>query len=110
MQLDSGFSDDRGRLWSFRFLPRDMPRSDRFIHAKVSDNIGGYKDQFGDQVCVAKDVVLVMGKDEGELRRLSEDATLATERMPWTLEVDFWRSFVNVDLQFVEGLDSRWLE
>jgi hypothetical protein len=55
-------------------------------------------------------MVLVMGEDVQELRRLSEGVTWAIQTKPWRLEVDLWRSFVNVDLQFLEDLDPKWLE
>ena len=104
------FLDDRGRAWSFRFIPKDMPYSEWSIHQQLSLRIEPYRDIFGEKVIVARDMVFVMGKDEKELRRLSEGATWAIQTKPWRLEVDFWRSFVNVDVEFLQGLDERWLE
>jgi hypothetical protein len=36
--------------------------------------------------------------------------TWAVQTRPWRLEIDLWRSFVNVDVEFLEGLDRRWLD
>lgn len=104
------FLDDRGRAWEFKFIPKDMPYSEWSVHQQLSLRIEPYRDIFGDQVMVAKDLVLVMGKDERDVRRLSEGVTWAIQTKPWRLEVDFWRSFVNVDVQFLERLHEKWLE
>ena len=59
---------------------------------------------------MAKDLMLVMGRNEADLRRLAEGVTWAVQTKPWRLEVDFWRSFLNVDGAFLEGLDRAWLD
>jgi hypothetical protein len=104
------FLDDRGRCWEWKFVPKDMPFSEWSIHQQLSLRLEPYKKTFGQQVVIAKDLVLVMGKDEKDCRRLSEGVTLAIQTQPWRLEVDFWRSFVNVDAKFLEGLHVKWLE
>jgi hypothetical protein len=104
------FLDDRGRSWEFKFIPKDMPYSEWSIHQQLSLRIQPFKKIFGTQVIVAKDLVLVMGKDEEELKRLSGGVTWAVQTKPWRLEVDFWRSFVNVDAEFLEKIDRRWLD
>lgn len=104
------FLDDRGRCWEFKFVPKDMPYSEWSIQQQLLLRLEPYKHIFGKGVMVAKDMVLVMGKDEKELRQLSEGVTWAIQTRPWRLEVDFWRSFVNVDVEFLEGLDPKWLE
>lgn len=104
------FLDDRGRCWEFKFIPKDMPYSEWSIHQQLSLRLEPYKKMFGSQVVVAKDLVLVMGKDEKNARQLSEGVTWAIQTKPWRLEVDLWRSFVNVDAKFLEDLDARWLE
>lgn len=104
------FLDDRGRCWEFKFIPKDMPFSEWSIHQQLSLRLEGYKNVFGAQVMVAKDLVLVIGRDEDELRRLSEGVTWAIQTKPWRLEVDFWRSFVNVTAEFLEGLPREWLD
>ena len=104
------FLDDCRRAWEFKFIPKDMPYNEWSVHQQLSLRIEAYRDIFGDQVMVAKDLVLVMGKDERDVRRLSEGVTWAIQTKPWRLEVDFWRSFVNVDVQFLERLHEKRLE
>jgi hypothetical protein len=104
------FLDDRGRCWEFKFIPKDMPFSEWSIHQQLSSRLEPYKRIFGQQVLVAKDLVLVMGTDERNLRQLTEGVTWAVQTKPWRLEVDFWRSFVNVEEEFLERLDRRWLD
>ncbi|KAF2126227.1 hypothetical protein P153DRAFT_378428 [Dothidotthia symphoricarpi CBS 119687] len=104
------FLDDRGRCWEFKFIPKDMPYSEWSIHQQLSLRLEPYRRIFGYQVVVAKDLVLIMGRNENNTRQLSEAVTWAIQTKPWRLEVDFWRSFVNVDVEFLEELDPRWLE
>ncbi|KAF2638583.1 hypothetical protein P280DRAFT_471187 [Massarina eburnea CBS 473.64] len=105
------FLDDRGRLWEWKFIPKDMPCSELFVHKNLSARLEPYRHALKeDKVFVAKDLILVMGEDEMDLRRLSAGATWAVQTRPWRLEIDFWRSFVGVELGFLEGLDPRWLE
>jgi hypothetical protein len=104
------FLDDRGRAWEFKFIPKDMPYSEWSIHQQLSLRLEPFKKIFGQQVLVCKDLVLVMGKDEKECRRMSEGVTWAVQTKPWRLEVDFWRSFVGVTGEFLEEVDRRWLD
>ncbi|KAF1978912.1 hypothetical protein BU23DRAFT_595428 [Bimuria novae-zelandiae CBS 107.79] len=105
------FLDDRERLWEFRFIPKDMPYSEWSVHLQLSQRIKPYRKVLTEEkVIVAKDLILVMGKDKAECRRLSEGVTWAVTTRPWRLEIDFWRSFVGVDFEFLEGLDEKWLE
>ncbi len=62
----------------------------------------------GKKLKIRKDVVLVMGEDEEELIKLASAATFILQTQPWRLEFDFWKSFVNVDLEFLEGLHDAW--
>jgi hypothetical protein len=103
------FLDDRGRCWEWKFIPKDMPYSEWSVHQQLTLRLQPYEHIWGKQVIVAKDLVIVMGKDEKNLRQLSEGVTWLTQTKPWRLEVDFWRSFVNVDATFLEGLDPAWL-
>ncbi|XPS80532.1 hypothetical protein M3J09_012484 [Ascochyta lentis] len=103
------FLDDRGRCWEWKFIPKDMPYSEWSVHQQLSLRLQPYERIWRKQVWVAKDLVVVMGRDEKELRRFSEGVTWAVQTKPWRLEVDFWRSFVNVDVEFLEGLDPAWL-
>ncbi|KAF1961597.1 hypothetical protein CC80DRAFT_462884 [Byssothecium circinans] len=105
------FMDDRRRVWEWKFIPKDMPFSEWSVHQQLSLRLEPYRRVLGkDKVMVARDLILVMGEDEKECRRLSEAVTFAVQTRPWRLEIDFWRSFVGVDGEFVGGLDGRWLE
>lgn len=104
------FLDDRGRCWEFKFVPKDMPYSEWSIHHQLHLRLQPYKKMFGRQVVVAKDLVLVMGTDVKDLRKLAEGVTWAIQTRPWRMEVDLWRSFINVDVEFLEELDRRWLD
>lgn len=53
---------------------------------------------------------MVVGVDESELFRNATGVTFAMTTKPWLREEDLWRSFVNVDLRFLEGLDGEWLD
>lgn len=103
------FLDDRGRCWEWKFIPKDMPYSEWSVHQQLSLRLQPYEYVWGTQVWVAKDLIVVMGKDAKECRRFSEGATWAVQTKPWRLEIDFWRSFVGVDAEFLEKLDERWL-
>jgi hypothetical protein len=104
------FLDDRGRCWEFKFIPKDMPYSEWSVHQQLSLRLEPYNQMFRQQAIVAKDLVLVMGKNQKDLRQLAEGVTWAVQTQPWRLEIDFWRSFVNVDVEFLERLDRRWLD
>lgn len=103
------FFDDRGRCWEWKFIPKDMPYSDWSMHQQLGLRLEPYADVWGEQVWVARDLVVVMGRDERECRRFSEGVTWAVQTKPWRLEVDFWRSFVGVEGGFLEELDPVWL-
>lgn len=105
------FLDDRGRVWEFKFIPKDMPYSEWSVHQQLNMRLKPYRKMLPeDKVIVARDLIWVMGKDRDECRRLSEGVTWAVTTRPWRLEIDFWRSFVGVNLEFLEGLDEKWLE
>jgi hypothetical protein len=78
------FLDDRGRSWEFKFIPKDMPYSEWSVHQQLSLRLEPYKKMFGQQVIVAKDLVLVMGRDEKNLRQLAAGVTWAVQTRPWT--------------------------
>ena len=59
---------------------------------------------------VKRDEYLVMARDESELFRLASALTFVVQMRPWRLKVDLWRSWVNVDVEFLRGLDAKWLE
>ena len=52
----------------------------------------------------------MMGDDEADLLTFATSTTFAVQTAPWRLEVDLWKSFVNIDLGFLEGLKEKWME
>ena len=106
----TSFTDGLGRTWEWKFIPKDMPFSEWSIHHQARLRIGPYAPQFQDRVHVRRDAYLVMGTDQEDLLKLATAVTFAITTRPWRLEVDLWRSFVNVDIGFLEGLDEKWLE
>ena len=103
------FLDDRGRFWEWKYIPKDIPMSEWSIHKSMTMTLGQYEDMWKGQVVVARDLFLVMGKNADDCRRLSEGVTWAVQKKPSRCEIDFWRSFVNVDADFLEGLHPTWL-
>lgn len=55
-------------------------------------------------------LILVMGEDEKDLLKWCTAVTFAMQTKPWLREVDLWKSFINVDLGFLENLDAHWLD
>lgn len=102
--------DGLGRTWDWKFIPKDMPFSEWSIHHTLRGRLAPYERHFGDRVVVRRDAVLVMGVGQDDLLELAAGVTFAVITRPWRLEVDLWKSFVNVDLKFFEGMDERWLE
>ena len=87
-----------------------MPCSEWSIHQAARLRLQEYAPLCAKNVVQKRDLFLIMGRDEEELRKLATGVTFALQTRPWRLEVDLWRSFVNVDLGFLEGLDDRWLD
>ena len=87
-----------------------MAGSEWSIQKAVELRVDPFKKQFGKQVIVKRDMLLVMCKNEEELKRYAVAVTFAVQTNPWRLDIDLWKSFVNVDLAFLEGLDKAWLE
>ncbi|KAF2498113.1 hypothetical protein BU16DRAFT_525675 [Lophium mytilinum] len=109
-RASTSFLDSVGRAWEWKFVPKDMPCSEWSIQYAARMRIDPYKRQLGDQVVLKRDLYLVMGKDADDCKLRSAGVTWAVQTEPWRLEVDFWRSFVGVDLEFLEGLDKEWLD
>ncbi|KAB5546808.1 hypothetical protein GE09DRAFT_192302 [Coniochaeta sp. 2T2.1] len=65
--------------------------------------------ELDERVAHRGDLILVMGTDELDLMKWGTAVTLALQTKPWLREVDLWKSFVNVDLPFLESLDPYWL-
>ena len=80
------------------------------MHTMSKSRLKPYQHLLGTNVIVSRDKFLVMGKDEAELAKYATAMTFAIQTDPWRLEVDLWRSFVNIDLEFLEGLADKWLE
>ncbi|KAG9189328.1 hypothetical protein G6011_06196 [Alternaria panax] len=76
------FLDDRGRLWEWKYIPKDMPMSEWSVHKSMTVILGAYEDVWKGRVVVARDVFLVMGKDADECRRLSEGVTCRQVSFP----------------------------
>lgn len=87
----------RGKLWA------DVKYSgqDKFSHGRC---------EMDERVVQRGDLVLVMGDDEADLLKWCTAVTFALQTKPWLREVDLWKSFINVDLEFLEGLDKYWLD
>ncbi|QSZ37286.1 hypothetical protein DSL72_009380 [Monilinia vaccinii-corymbosi] len=104
------FHDLTGRMFTWLFVPKDLPNSEFSMHVACKNRIEPFRKQFGDKVVAKRDKYLVMGKDENELAKLVIGVTYAVQMRPWRQEVDVWKSFINVDLKFLEGLGDRWWE
>jgi hypothetical protein len=104
------FYDSQGRAWEWKFIPKDMPYSEWSMHQQTRLRIQPFRTTLGDKVVVMRDVLLVMGCDEEDLLMVSASTTYAVQTDPWRLEVDLWRSFVNVDVEFLRNLQAEWWE
>jgi len=109
-RTNQSFTDLIGRFWEWKFIPPDMPYSEKSVHHNMKLRFDPYMEDFanGKKLKIRKDVVLVMGEDEKELVKLASAATFILQTQPWRLEFDFWKSFVNIDLEFLEGLSDGW--
>jgi hypothetical protein len=107
----SSFLDEfTDRAWEWKFIPKDLPGSEWSAHWNVQNSLKFYHSQFKDKVIHRRDIILVMADGEEELAKLSTAVTYAVQDRPWLREVDLWKSFVNVDLEFLEGLDKWWFQ
>jgi hypothetical protein len=106
----TSFVDLTKRRWIWKFVPKDMPCSEFSIHLTAKNRIMPFQAFFGSRVVVKRDKYLIMGADEQDLLKLASAATYAIQMRPWRWEVDLWKSFVNVDLEFLQGLRDDWLE
>ncbi|KAH6692878.1 hypothetical protein BKA61DRAFT_637651 [Leptodontidium sp. MPI-SDFR-AT-0119] len=105
----TSFRDLVGRTYNFMFVPKCMPCSEWSIHRAASLRLEPWMEFFKDRVVARRDKYLVMGKDEKDLERLTAAVAFVVQMRPWRLEVDLWKSWVNVDVGFLEGLDDKWL-
>lgn len=109
-RINTEFTDGLGRAWEFCFVPKDMPGSEYSIHHASRLRIMPFMQFLKERVLIKRDLFLVMGEDEEDLLEYAVATTFAIQTDPWRLEVDLWRSFVNVDLEFLEGLKKEWLD
>ena len=106
----TSFTDPIGRAWQWNFMPKDFPNSETSMHHNACSRIEPFKKQLGDRVFVMRDLYLVMGVDAGDLEWYATAVMFAIQTEPWRMEVALWRSFINVNLEFLEGMKQEWLE
>ena len=87
-----------------------MPDSERSIHHSARLCIVPFEHLLGDKVIVKQDLSLVMGTDEEDLLTFATATIFAIQTEPWRLEVDLWRSFIDVDMEFLDTLQKVWLD
>lgn len=104
------FMDAIGRTWEWRFIPKDMPRAEWSMHNALKLHFKDHKPLLGRNVFVRRDLVMVMAENEAELLKLAIATTFMINTDPWRLEVDLWKSFVNVDHQFISDMRPEWLD
>ncbi|UKZ96115.1 uncharacterized protein TrAFT101_010916 [Trichoderma asperellum] len=106
----NSFLDSVGRPWEWKFVPKDMPGSEFSIHHTISKRLELLEEQFEDRVFTRGDLILVMGEDATDLLKYCVAVTFAVQTKPWLREVDLWKSFINVELGFLQQLDPFWLD
>ncbi|KAI1206620.1 uncharacterized protein F4807DRAFT_463565 [Annulohypoxylon truncatum] len=108
----TAFLDGYARSWIWKFIPKDMPISEWSMYNTLKLRLELLKDQLkvGERVVHRNEVILVMGTDEVDLLKYVTAVTFAIQTKPWHREIDLWKSFVNVDLEFLEDLDPYWLD
>lgn len=112
------FADSCGRAWEFKFVPKDLEGSELSAMHATSGRVKLIVERarMHNGVDLSRhfvsrgDAVLVMAESEEELFRLSTIVTFVMQTKPWLREVDLWRSFVNVELDFLDSLDPAWLD
>ncbi|KAG5296501.1 hypothetical protein I7I50_09691 [Histoplasma capsulatum G186AR] len=109
-RLWTSFIDEIGRAWSWRFIPKDMPFSDWSMHSNLQQRLDPYKKVLLNKVVIKRDMILILAEDEEELLLLTSAVTFAVQTQPWRLEVDYWKSFINVDSAFLNGLQDGWYD
>lgn len=104
------FLDSAARAWEWKFVPKDMPGSEYSAHRVTGSRLEILQAQFEENVVNRGDLILVMGADAQELFKYCTAVTFAMQTKPWLREIDLWKSFINVDLDFLIDLDSYWLD
>ncbi|KAK7510074.1 hypothetical protein IWZ03DRAFT_433735 [Phyllosticta citriasiana] len=111
MRGDLAFYDTAGRCWEWKFVPKDMPFSERSMHKALSLRFAPFQAinlQIREKIVFRCDRVLVMGKDRYECEVLTMAAIWMITTRPWRLEVDPRKSWFGVGLDLLEGLDQKW--
>ncbi|KIW81428.1 hypothetical protein Z517_04453 [Fonsecaea pedrosoi CBS 271.37] len=87
-----------------------MPYSEHSVHFQMTNRFKPFMDKFdrGKKLQIRKDVVLVLGKNEDGLLKLASAATFIMQTRPWWMEFDFCKSFVRIDVEFLNGLNETW--
>ena len=93
-------------------MPKDRQNTEWLFLYVLEQLVAPFSTQLGMETkCMfRKDKLLVMGASQEECLKLSVAATYALQNRPWVREVDLWKSFVNVDLQFLKDMDQRFLD
>ncbi|KAK6949802.1 hypothetical protein Daesc_008123 [Daldinia eschscholtzii] len=106
----TAFLDSTARSWIWKFIPKDMPISEWSMYNTMKMRLELLKEELGvgERVVHRGETILVMGLDEAELLKYVTAVVFAIQTKPWHREIDLWKSFVNVDLEFLEGLDPYW--
>lgn len=117
--------DSQRRSWEWKFIPKDMDgvewsshmttmtrlelvfeRAKKFAKTAAERKMAGLRKK----VIYRGDGIMVMSEDEADLLRSFTAVTFALQTKPWLREVDLWKSFINVVLAFLEGLDPIWVD
>ncbi|KAI1465116.1 uncharacterized protein F4812DRAFT_452528 [Daldinia caldariorum] len=108
----TAFLDSTARSWVWKFIPKDMPISEWSMHNTLKMRLELLKEelQVGERVVHRGETILVMALDEAELLKYVTAVVFAIQTKPWHREINLWKSFVNVDLEFLESLDPYWLD
>ncbi|KAI1435512.1 hypothetical protein GGR50DRAFT_314561 [Xylaria sp. CBS 124048] len=109
-RVNTAFIDGAARSWRWNFIPKDMPLSEWSMYNNIHLRLEPLRHVFGDRVVHRSEVVLVMGVDQLDLFRYVTAVTFAVQTKPWFREFDLWKSFVNVGIEFLDGLDGYWLD
>ena len=106
------FLDPVGRARQWKFVPKDFDVSEGSMYEETRLGVERLRPHLAgpDRVQHRGDVVLVLGTDAADLLRSVVAAVFALQNKPWLREIDLGKGFVNVDLDFLEGLDPWWLD
>ncbi|KAF2668819.1 hypothetical protein BT63DRAFT_286371 [Microthyrium microscopicum] len=111
LRKKSTFVDMPGRTWECEFLPKESPYSDWYMKQNVEQEIERYTillPQERSKVLHRRDVILVMAENEIDCLRdtMKTACALQSSRL---FELDVNKSFFNVDAEFLERMDARYL-